>query len=274
MQDMTELTSKGMELLMLYVPKLVLAILTLLIGLYIIKGMAHLVSKSFGKTKADETLRLFVSNLFSWILKAMLFISVASMLGIETTSFIAVLGAAGLAIGLALQGSLANFAGGVLILLFKPYRVGDLIDSQGHLGVVKEVQIFNTILVSPDNKRIIVPNAALSNNAVVNFSAEGNLRVDLVVGIAYPADVTRAKEVLVNMMKSDPLVLETPEPLVAVSELADSSVNLVVRPWCKVEHYWDVYFSITEKSKLALDAANIEIPFPQRDVHLYEHKVA
>jgi len=272
-QDMTELTSKGMEMIMIYAPKLVLAILTLLLGLSIIKGIIHLISKSLEKTHVDETLRPFISNFLSWGLKAMLFISVASMVGIATTSFIAVLGAAGLAIGLALQGSLANFAGGVLILFFKPYRVGDLIDSQGHLGVVKEVQIFNTILVSPDNKRIIVPNASLSNNAVVNYSAEGNLRVDLVVGIAYPADVTRAKEVLLEMMQSDPLVLETPEPLVAVSELADSSVNLVVRPWCKVADYWDVYFSVTEKSKSALDAAGIEIPFPQRDVHLYEHKV-
>jgi small conductance mechanosensitive channel len=207
-------------------------------------------------------------------LKLLLFISVASMVGIATTSFIAVLGAAGLAIGLALQGSLGNFAGGVLILIFKPYNVGELIEAQGHLGVVKEVQIFNTILLTPDNKRVIIPNGAVSNGSVVNYSAEGLLRVDLVIGIAYESDIPKAKEVLYKAMADHELVLQDPQSTVAVSELADSSVNLVVRPWCKVSDYWQVYFDITEAAKVNLEASGITIPFPQRDVHLFEQKMA
>jgi small conductance mechanosensitive channel len=194
------------------------------------------------------------------------------MIGIATTSFIAVLGAAGLAVGLALQGSLANFAGGVLILIFKPYNVGDLVEAQGHLGVVKEVQIFNTILLSPSNKRIIIPNGAVSNGSIVNYSVEGKLRVDLVIGISYESDIPKAKDVLFSAMADHELVLKDPEPNVAVSTLADSSVNLVVRPWCKAEDYWQVYFDITEAAKVNLEANGVSIPFPQRDVHLFEHK--
>ena len=196
------------------------------------------------------------------------------MVGIATTSFIAVLGAAGLAIGLALQGSLGNFAGGVLILIFKPYNVGELIEAQGHLGVVKEVQIFNTILLTPDNKRVIIPNGAVSNGSVVNYSAEGLLRVDLVIGIAYESDIPKAKEVLYKAMADHELVLQDPKSTVAVSELADSSVNLVVRPWCKVSDYWQVYFDITEAAKVDLEQNGITIPFPQRDVHLFKQKAA
>ncbi|MFC1845451.1 mechanosensitive ion channel family protein, partial [Thermodesulfobacteriota bacterium] len=214
------------------------------------------------------------TNLLSWGLKLLLFISVASMVGIATTSFIAVLGAAGLAIGLALQGSLGNFAGGVLILIFKPYTVGDLIEAQGHLGVVKEVQIFNTILLTPDNKRVILPNGAVSNGAVVNYSAEGLLRVDLVIGIAYESDIPKAKEVLYKAMADHELVLQNPQSTVAVSELADSSVNLVVRPWCNASNYWQVYFDITESAKVNLEKNGITIPFPQRDIHIFEQKAA
>ena len=192
------------------------------------------------------------------------------MIGIATTSFIAVLGAAGLAVGLALQGSLANFAGGVLILIFKPYVVGDLIEAQGHLGVVKEVQIFNTILLSPTNRRVIIPNGAMSNGSVENFSAEGTLRVDLTIGISYAADVPKAKQVLIKMMQDNPQVLQDPVPMAAVAELADSSVNLAVRPWCKVADYWDVYFETTEMAKVVLEENGISIPFPQRDVHLHQ----
>jgi small conductance mechanosensitive channel len=191
------------------------------------------------------------------------------MVGIATTSFVAVLGAAGLAIGLALQGSLANFAGGVLILIFKPYTVGDLIEAQGHLGVVKEVQIFNTILLTPNNKRVIIPNGALSNGSTVNYSAEGDLRVDLTIGIAYESDIPKAKEVLVKMMQENPKVLDDPAPMAAVAELADSSVNLAVRPWCTTADYWGVYFETTEQAKRVLESNGIRIPFPQRDVHLY-----
>lgn len=190
------------------------------------------------------------------------------MLGVATTSFVAVLGAAGLAVGLALQGSLSNFAGGVLVMIFKPYRVGDLIEAQGLLGVVKEVQIFNTILVSPQNKQIIIPNGLASNGTVTNYSAEGILRVDLTVGISYDSNIKVAKDILLEVMAKNEMVLSDPAPFVGVSEMADSSVNLAVRPHCKVEHYWDVYFGINEAMKNALDEHQITIPFPQRDVHM------
>ena len=265
---------KAVELFVTYAPKLALAIFTLVIGLYLIKGLSRIIVLSMGKSKVDRTLIPFVSNLISWGLKALLFISVASMVGVATTSFIAVLGAAGLAIGLALQGSLGNFAGGVLILLFKPYGIDDLIEAQGHVGVVKEVQIFNTILLSPDHKRVIIPNGAISNGSIINYSAEDKRRVDLVIGIAYESDVAKAKEVLMQVLKTNQWALSDPAPQVAVSELADSSVNLVVRPWCKPEDYWDIYFSVTEQAKVALEANGISIPFPQRDVHIHESKVA
>lgn len=255
--------------IILYLPKLALAIATLVIGLWLIGLVVKGTRKGMEKSNLDQTLVPFLCNLISWGLKALLLISVASMIGIATTSFVAVLGAAGLAVGLALQGSLANFAGGVLILIFKPYAVGDLVEAQGHLGVVKEVQIFNTILLTPTNKRVIIPNGALSNGSVVNYSAEGVLRVDLTIGIAYEADVPKAKELLVQMMQENPQVLDEPAPMAAVAELADSSVNLAVRPWCTVENYWDVYFETTERAKQVLETNDITIPFPQQDVHLY-----
>ena len=257
------------ELVFTYLPRFALAIITLVVGFWVINLAVKASRKGMEKSNLDQTLVPFLCNLLSWGLKALLLISVASMIGIATTSLVAVLGAAGLAVGLALQGSLANFAGGVLILIFKPYAVGDLIEAQGHLGVVKEVQIFNTILLTPTNKRVIIPNGALSNGSVVNFSAEGMLRVDLTIGIAHESDVPKAKEVLLAMMKANPRVLDEPTPMVAVSELADSSVNLAVRPWSTVANYWDVYFETTEQAKQVLEANGITIPFPQQDVHLY-----
>jgi small conductance mechanosensitive channel len=264
------LTMKAYELGLMYAPKLVLSILTLLIGLWIISGITKLVQASMVRSKVDPTLIPFMGSLVSWLLKLLLFISVASMVGIATTSFVAVLGAAGLAIGLALQGSLANFAGGVLIMIFKPYKVGDLIESQGHLGVVKEVQIFNTILLSPQSKRIIIPNGATSNGSVVNYTVEGKIRVDLSAGVSYDADIDLTKKVLMDVLLSHDKVLKNPAPFVGLSEMADSSVNFAVRPHCLPEHYWDVYFDINEGIKKALDKNSITIPFPQRDVHMIQ----
>jgi len=259
---------RAYELGLEYAPKLALAVITLIIGLWVIGVVCRLLSSSMRRSKVDETLIPFMNNLVSWVLKLLLFISVASMVGIATTSFIAVLGAAGLAIGLALQGSLANFAGGVLVMIFKPYKVGDLIESQGHLGVVKEVQIFNTIIVSPHNKQIIIPNGAASNGSIINYSAEGKLRVDLSVGIAYDEDIAKAKSVVMEVMQKHDKVLADPAPFVGVESLADSSVNLAVRPYSSVDNYWDVFFDINEQVKVALDENNISIPFPQRDVHI------
>ena len=264
------LTMKAYELGLAYAPKLALSILTLLIGLWIISGISKLVKASMERSKVDPTLIPFMGSLVSWILKLLLFISVASMVGIATTSFIAVLGAAGLAIGLALQGSLANFAGGVLIMIFKPYKVGDLIESQGHLGVVKEVQIFNTILLSPQSKRIIIPNGSTSNGSVINYTIEGKIRVDLTAGVSYDADIDQTKAVLMEVLVNNAKVMKSPAPFVGLFEMADSSVNFVVRPHCLPEHYWDVYFEINEGIKKALDKNGITIPFPQRDVHLIQ----
>jgi small conductance mechanosensitive channel len=269
---MEELLKKAMEMVLEYAPKVALAIVTLIIGLWIIGKLTNIMKKSMESLKVDPTLIPFLSSLTSWLLKLILFVSVASMVGIATTSFIAVLGAAGLAVGLALQGSLGNFAGGVLILIFKPYKVGDLIEALGHVGVVKEVQIFNTILVTPLNETIVIPNGPMSNNSLVNYTAEGSRRIDLLIGISYDSDIDKAKKVLLEVMNDDDKVLGTPAPFVGVDSLADSSVNLAVRPWCNNENYWDVYFGITEKAKKALDENNISIPFPQRDVHLFEHK--
>mgnify|MGYP000299187856 FL=1 len=270
MTQLETLTMKAYELGLMYAPRLVLSILTLLIGLWIVSGITKLVKASMVRSKVDPTLVPFMASLVSWLLKLLLFISVASMVGVATTSFVAVLGAAGLAVGLALQGSLANFAGGVLIMVFKPYKVGDLIESQGHLGVVKEVQIFNTILLSPQSKRIIIPNGATSNGSVVNYTVEGKIRVDLTIGVSYLADIDQTKAVLMDVLVNNDKVMKTPEPFIGVSEMADSSVNFAVRPHCLPEHYWAVYFEVNEAMKKALDKNDIAIPFPQRDVHLIQ----
>jgi small conductance mechanosensitive channel len=268
--QLESLSVKIYELALELAPKLALAIITLLVGLWIIKGLTKVLKVSMERSKVDPTLIPFMGSLVSWMLKVLLFISVASMIGIATTSFVAVLGAAGLAVGLALQGSLANFAGGVLIMIFKPYKVGDLIESQGHLGVVKEVQIFNTILLSPQSKQIIIPNGAVSNGSIVNYTVEGLIRVDLTAGVSYDADIDQTKSVLMDVLKANNKVLQNPAPFVGLSEMADSSVNFAVRPHCLPEHYWDVYFEVNEAMKKALDKNAIAIPFPQRDVHLIQ----
>lgn len=265
---MTHLYTKGMDLGLEYAPRLFLAIVTMVIGLYIIRGVSKLFIVSLSSTNIDPTLVPFLENLLTWILKLLLFISVASMLGIATTSFVAIIGAAGLAIGLALQGSLSNFAGGVLIMIFKPYRVGDFIEAQGLSGQVKEVQIFNTILVSLQNKKIIIPNGLASNGTVTNYTAEGMIRVDLTIGVSYDADIKETKKVLYQVLNHHDKILKDPAPFVGVLEMADSSVNFVVRPYCLPQDYWEVYFGVNEAIKIALDENNITIPFPQRDVHL------
>jgi small conductance mechanosensitive channel len=195
-----------------------------------------------------------------------------NQIGVQTTSFIAIIGAAGLAIGLALQGSLANLAAGVLIILFRPYKVGDYIEGGGVAGTVEEVQIFTTILKTPDNKTIIVPNGQIMGGTITNFSAMAERRIDLVVGVGYDADLDKTRQVLTDLLSADQRILEEPATLIGVVELADSSVNLVVRPWVKTADYWSVYFDLNERIKKRFDVEGITIPFPQRDVHVYEHK--
>ena len=258
----------GLELAKEFGPKLITAILIYIVGMWIIKRVIGGTRKVMSKSKYDESLQKFLLNLLSWALKIFLIIVVISRLGVDVTTFAAVIAAAGLAVGLALQGSLSNFAGGVLLMIFKPYRIGDLIEAQGVLGVVKEIEIFTTKMTTPENKLAIVPNGAMANGNIVNYTAEGKIRVDTVIGVGYGEDIKKTKDVLMNVLTSNSKVLSDPAPSVNVMELADSSVNFAVRPYCKPEDYWDVYFYTYENCKLALDEAGIEIPYPhQIEIH-------
>lgn len=260
----------AVEMVMLYLPKAMLAIIVLLIGLWIIKRVVTLMAKGMERSKTEPTLARFLTSLVSIGLKALLLISVASMIGIATTSFIAILGAAGLAIGLALQGSLANFAGGVLVLMFRPYKVGDYIEAQGVGGTVTAIQIFNTIINTPDNKRIIVPNGSISNGIITNYSAEATRRVDFVFGIGYGDDIGKAREVIGRLVEADERIFSDPAPQIVVSNLGDSSVDITVRVWANAADYWGIKFELTERVKLTFDEEGISIPFPQRDVHVIQ----
>lgn len=244
------------------------AILALIIGLWIIKKFVAAVAKVMHSKNVDDSLQPFLRSMLDISLKALLVISVLSMLGVEMTSFVAILGAAGLAIGLALSGTLQNFAGGIMILIFKPFEVGHVITAQGHTGSVFEIQIFNTILKTPDNKHIIIPNGELSTGSMVNFSKEATRRVDWTFGIGYGDDIDKAKEVLSTLIKIDSRINQDPEPFIAVSELGDSSVNIAVRVWVEASDYWGVYFAMNENVYKTFDKEGLSIPYPQMDVHV------
>lgn len=259
---------KWLDLALDYGLKILGAILIWIIGSWIISKLLKGIKRIMSKGNYDESLQGFLSNLAGWAFKIVLIIVVLGTVGVETTSFAAIIASAGLAVGLALQGSLGNFAGGVLIMIFKPFKVGDLIEAQGEIGGVKEISIFTTKLTGLSNKEIIIPNGALSNGNIINYTVAGTRRVDLVFGVDYASDIKKTKEVLMQVLTSHPLVLKDPEPTVNVLELADSSVNFAVRPWCASADYWTVYFDITEQVKEALDAAGIEIPYPhQVEIH-------
>lgn len=262
MEKAQEWFNYGIELAKEFGPKLVTAILIYIVGSWVIKKLIGKTRQVISKGKYDESLQKFLLNLINWALKIFLIIIVISRLGVDVTTFAAVIAAAGLAIGLALQGSLSNFAGGVLIMIFKPYKIGDLIETQGVVGSVKEIEIFTTKLITPGNKLAIIPNGALANGNIVNYTAEGMMRVDLTIGIGYDEDIKKTKEVLLQVLVSNPKVLKDPTPSINVSQLGDSSVDFAVRPYCKPEDYWDVYFETLENCKLALDKAGIEIPYP------------
>jgi len=251
-----------------YTPRVIGAILTLIIGFWIIGMITRAIGNMMSKRGVDETIQPFLTSLISVGLKIMLLLSVAGMFGVETTSFIAIFGAMAFAIGMALQGSLGHFASGVMILIFKPYKVGDLVDLGGNVGVVEEVQVFNTVLLTPDNKRIIVPNGVVTSGVITNISGQGEIRVDMTYGIGYDDDIDQAKSVINKVAQSCPEVIKDKPVDIFVSELADSSVNFVVRPWCKSEHYWDVYFYMHENIKKQMDVAGIGIPYPQMDLHV------
>lgn len=259
------------EIIVNYGPKLIGAIIVWIIGSWIIKALTRAFARMLDKRKTDPTLKPFLKGMVGALLKILLVISVLGMLGIEMTSFIAIVGAVGLAIGMALSGTLQNFAGGVMILLLKPFTAGDLIEAQGYLGKVSKVRIFNTFLKTFDNKTVIIPNGELSTSSMINYSAEDTRRVDWTFGIAYGDDVDKAKKVMRKLCDEDDRILKDPKVFISVSELADSSVNFAVRAWVKTEEYWNVKFAMYEKIYKNFNKEGLNIPYPQMDVHLQKN---
>ena len=247
--------------------KLLGALIMWFIGSWVIKRINKLLIKAMDKVEYDESLEKFITSLIIGILKILLIVIILGNLGIETTSFAALLAAGGLAIGLSLQGSLSNFAGGVLILVLKPYKTGDFIETQGEMGTVKEIKIFTTMINTMDNKEVIIPNGAISNGNITNYSSEKYRRIDLVIGVSYNSDIKQTKDLLLKILTDNEKVIKEPAPQILLGELADSSVNFYVRPWVHSPDYWDVYFEVMEACKIELDKAGIEIPFPQMDIH-------
>lgn len=246
------------------------AIVIVIIGRWAAGLASRVLKKGLAKTDIDDSLVKFVGQLVYIGILVFAIIAAFERLGVETTSFIAILGAAGLAIGLALQGALGNFAAGVLILLFKPFKIGDKIEAAGQMGKVETIQIFNTILVTPDVRTVIIPNGQVTGGPIINYSTKGLIRIDMVFGIGYDDDLLKAKHILEELLNTHELVLKDPAPSVAVAELADSSVNFAVRPHVKIEDYWSVYFDLTEQVKLRFDKEGISIPYPQQDVHMFQ----
>jgi len=269
---MEETLQKVYDLIMLYGIKVIAAIVIFIVGRWVAKGFRSLTKKLMDKKNVDPTVTGFVGNLTYMALLVFVIIASLGQLGIQTTSFIAILGAAGLAIGLALQGSLSNFAAGFLMIIFKPFKVGDYVEAAGVAGTVETIHIFTTTLKTPDNKAIIVPNSAVTASNIVNYTVKGTRRADMVFGIAYEDDIDKARQIMTDVLGKDDRILKDPPMQIAVSELADSSVNFVVRPWVTIENYWGVYFDAMENIKKAFDEAGVSIPYPQRDVHMYEHK--
>jgi small conductance mechanosensitive channel len=248
--------------------KIIGAVLIFVVGRWLAKVISNLVAKAMTKAKIDATLTSFVQHLCQIALLVFVIIAALQKLGVPVTNFVVVIGAAGLAIGFALQGSLSNFAAGIMLIIFKPFKVGDFIEAAGKMGTVKEIQIFNTVLNSPDNVRVIIPNGQVTGGNIMNFTVNGTRRIDLVVGVSYGDDLKKTQQVIKEVITSDNRILKEPAYTVAVSELGDSSVNFVVRPWVNAADYWSVRFDLIEKIKLALDKNGITIPFPQRDIHM------
>ena len=263
-------TQQWTELALSYGVQLLTAIAIFVIGRWVAKAITGILRKAMRRAKADDMLVGFLGNIAYGLLLTFIVIAALSQLGIETTSLAAILAAAGLAIGLALQGSLSNFAAGVMLIIFRPFGKGDYVEAAGTAGSVHDINIFTTTLKTPDNKTVIIPNSSVTGGNITNYSAESRRRVDLVFGIGYNDDIKKAKKVLEQIVENDERVLKEPAPLVAVSELADSSVNFVVRPWVNTADYWDVYWDITETVKETFDKEGISIPFPQQDVYMHD----
>lgn len=267
MELLDEYVIKYGETFLNYLPNIIISLVVLFAGLWAIKILQRIARNVFDKREMEPTLKRFLLDIIGWTLKVLLFVIVISQLGVETTSLIAIVGAAGLAVGLALQGSLANFAGGVLLMIFKPFKVGEFIEAQSQMGTVKEISIFYTKILTINNQLVVLPNGKLSNDNIINFSSEGKRRDVITFGISYNCDIKKAKEVLVDLMKEQENILKDPEPVVFVAELGDSSVDLSARFWSLNEHFWACHFYTIEEAKTRLEAAGIVIPFPQRDVH-------
>jgi len=259
-------------LAMAWAPKLAGALLVLVIGLWIIKLFTRGLKKMLSRRNVDPSLLSFVVSFLGALLRILLIISVMGMVGIQMTSFIALLGAAGLAIGMALSGTLQNFAGGVIILIFRPFNVGDYIEAQGHAGIVRDITIFTTHLTTVDNKVIILPNGPLATNDLVNYTKEGTRRIDWTFGIAYGDKIEDFKRAMTDFIKEDERIFSDPEPFIGLSELADSSVNLAVRVWARTSDYWGIFFDMNEKVYTRFPDYNLNIPFPQLDIHLHQKR--
>ncbi len=272
--NMEELIQQGKDLALRWGPSVIAAIVTLVLGWIIAVILTGMARRIMRRAKLEETLVGFSCNIIKTGLLALVVITAIQKLGVPTTSFVAVIGAAGLAVGFALQGSLANFAAGVMLIIFRPFKVGDFIEAGGTSGIVEEIAVFATTMRTGDNKRIIVPNSSITDGNITNYSANPTRRVDMVFGIGYDDDIKAAKDVLQGLLNADERVLKDPAPTIAVSELADSSVNFVVRPWVNSADYWAVMFDMTEKVKLAFDEKGISIPFPQTDVHVHQTSAA
>lgn len=271
--DWEKIEKLALNLTVEYGLKIIYAILILLIGLKIINLIVKLLKKIFIKKNIDESLRPFLLNLINWVLKILVFISVLSTLGVEMTSFVAILGAMGLAIGMALSGTLQNFAGGIIILILRPFKVGDYIEAQNNSGSVKEIQVFNTLLTTPDNKTIVLANGALSTNTIVNYSTQDKRRVEWIIGISYGDDFIKVKELIKDILNNDNRILKEPEYFIAINALSDSSVDIVVRAWVLPSNYWDVHFDFNEKIYTILPKNNINFPFPQMDLHIKNKQI-
>lgn len=254
-----------------YAMRLVVALFILWLGFKLSRLVSHGIGKAFEKRSIDAAISGFVKSLIRVLILIATFIASLSHLGIQTTTFVTIIGAAGLAIALALQGSLSNFASGILIAAFRPFKAGDYIEAGGVAGVVKEIQIFSTIMTTPDNKRVVLPNAQITGGAITNYSSNPTRRIDLIIGVSYDADLKQAEALFKSILDSHPLVLKDPAYTVGVLELGDSSVNFVVRPWVKTEDFWSAKFDLTKIIKTSLDDAGIGIPYPQMDVHLHQN---
>jgi small conductance mechanosensitive channel len=270
--NISQLTDTIVAYVTQYGLRFIVALLIFIIGRIIAKALANGTRKVLVKAKVDETLASFLKNITYYALIAAVVIAAMGQAGINVTSFLAVLGAAGLAVGLALKDSLSNFAAGVMLILLKFFKKGDYVTAGGQSGTVTAINIFNTVLTTPDNRVITVPNSAVLGGTIVNVTANDTRRVDMTFGVGYGDDLLKAKQTLERIVSEEPRVLADPKPVIEVLELADSSVNFVVRPWCKTADYWGVYFALTEKVKLVFDQEGISIPFPQQDVHMYTEK--